>query len=260
MDMSVSPRRPAAPDIPVPSLGKASSAAPSMDRDFIARNHIVERYLGGRMPVTGALDFERFCHEHPELIDEIGLTARISAAVRLLDASGRAAPWEGRDKRWWERLPVLIGTAALAIGLAAACLLLQQRLAASERSLERVQQRANAQPLDPAKSTRAITVIPSRSGPSRHSVVTIGGPEAQMADLKFDLSWSQFATFRVTIDRIDQGRVGVLHNVQRDSNGNLHIELNSTALGPGEYQLTIEGLSWRGDPEPQAWSTISLAH
>ncbi len=258
--MPASPRRPAAPDIPVPSLAKASDAAPCMDRDFIARNHIVERYIGGRMPVAGALDFERFCHEHPELIDQIGLTDRISAAVRLLDASGRAAPWEERAKRWWERLPVLIGTAALALGLAVACVVLQDRVAARERSLASLQQRAASQPLDPAKSTRSITVIPSRAGPSRSSLVRIGGHDAQMADLKFDLSWSQFTAFRVTIDRIDQGRVGVLHNVQRDSNGNLHIELNSTALGPGDYQLTIEGLNWRGEPEPQAWTTISFAH
>ena len=79
-----------------------------------------------------------------------------------------------------------------------------------------------------------------------------------MADLKFDLSWSQFTAFRVTIDRIDQGRVGVLHNAQRDSNGNLHLELNSTALGPGDYQLTMEGLTWRGEAVPQAWATISF--
>ena len=59
-----------------------------------------------------------------------------------------------------------------------------------------------------------------------------------MADLKFDLSWSQINAFQVTVDRIDQGRVGVLHNLQRDSNGNLHLELNSSALGPGDYQLT----------------------
>ena len=163
-------------------------------------------------------------------------------------------------KRWWERLPALIGTAAVALGLAAACLVLQDRLAARDRSLASLQQRAASQPLDPAKSTRAITVIPSRTGPSRNSLVTIGGREAQMADLKFDLSWSQFTAFRVTIDRIDQGRVGVLHNVQRDSNGNLHLELNSTALGPGNYQLTFEGLSWRGEPEPQAWATIGFAH
>ena len=81
-----------------------------------------------------------------------------------------------------------------------------------------------------------------------------------MADLKIDLSWSQFTAFRVTIDRVDQGRVGVLHNVQRDSNGNLHLGSTARRSGPGDYQLTIEGLTWRGEPVPQAWATISIAH
>jgi hypothetical protein len=229
-----------------------------MDRDFIVRNQIVERYIGGRLPLKGAQDFERFCRAQPELLDEISLTERISAALRLLDAGGRAAPWEQRPKRWWEQLPVLIGTALLALVLAIVSLVTHSGQSARDRTIASLQQRLATQPLDPAKSTRAITVVPSRTGPSTHSLVRIGGG-AQMADLKFDLSWSQFSVFQVTVDRIDQGRVGVLHNMQRDSNGNLHLELNSTALGPGAYQLTIEGLTWRGEPVPQAWATISFA-
>jgi hypothetical protein len=231
----------------------------AMDRDFIARNQIVERYIGGRLPLKGAQDFERFCREHPELVDEIALTERISAALRLLDASGRAAPWEQRPKQWWERLPVLIGTALLALALAVTCLVINSKQSARDRTIASLQQRLATLPLDPAKSTRTITVVPSRTGPSARSLVTIGG-EAQMADLKFDVSWSQFTAFQVTIDRVDQGRVGVLHNLQRDSNGILHLELNSTALGPGAYQLTFEGMTWRGEAVPQAWATISFRH
>jgi hypothetical protein len=234
-------------------------AGAAMDRDFIARNHIVERYIGGKLPLKGAQDFERFCREHPELLDEIALSERISAALRLLDASGRAAPWEQRPKQWWEQLPILIGTALLAVALAITCLVINSKQSARDRTIASLQQRLATLPLDPAKSTRTITVIPSRSGPSPHSLVTIGG-EAQMADLKFDVSWSQFTAFQVTIDRIDQGRVGVLHNMQRDSNGNLRLELNSAALGPGAYQLTIEGLTWHGETVPQAWATIGFRH
>jgi hypothetical protein len=234
-------------------------AGQAMDRDFIARNQIVERYIGGRLPLKGAQDFERFCREHPELLDEIALTERISAALRLLDASGRAAPWEQRPKQWWERLPVLIGTALLALVLAVTCLVINSKQSARDRRIASLEQRLATLPLDPAKSTRTITVVPSRTGPSARSLVTIGS-EAQMADLKFDLSWSQFTAFQVTIDRVDQGRVGVLHNMQRDSNGIVHLELNSTALGPGAYQLTFEGMTWRGEAVPQAWATISFRH
>jgi hypothetical protein len=230
----------------------------AMDREFIARNQIVERYIAGRLPLKGAQDFERFCRENPELLDEISLTDRISAALRLLDASGRAAPWEQRPKQWWERLPLLIGTALLALALAVTALVINSKQSARDRSIASLQQRLATQPLDPAKATRPITVIPSRTGPLQHSQVMIGGGGAQMADLKFDVSWSQFTAFQVTIDRLEQGRVSVLHNIQRDSNGNLHLELNSSALGPGTYQLTIEGLTWRGETVPQAWASISF--
>jgi hypothetical protein len=81
-----------------------------------------------------------------------------------------------------------------------------------------------------------------------------------MADLRFDVSWSPFSAFRVTIDRVDQGRVAVLHNVLKDSLGSLHIAFNSSALGPGAYQFTLEGLDWRGEPVAQAWATIGIVH
>jgi hypothetical protein len=242
------------------AMAPAAPASPSMDRQFILRNQIVERYIGGQLPLRGAQDFERFCRENPELLDEIALTERINAALRLLEAGGRAPPWEQPAQRWWERLPVLIGTAVLALVLAVTCLIVHSRLSAQERTSANLRQSVALQPLEPAQSTRSISVIPSRTGPLSHSMVTIGGAQAQIADLKIDLSWSQFTAFRVTIDRLDQGRVGVLHNVLRDSSGNVHIELNSGAFGPGDYQFTIEGLTWRGDLVPQAWATISLAH
>jgi len=253
------PQSPPLSQLP-PPLPPNGAATPLMDREFIVRNQIVERYIGGRLPPRGAQDFERFCREHPELLDQIALTDRISAALRLLDASGRAAPWEQPPRRWWEQLPLLLAVLALALVLGVSCLVMGSRLAARGRALASLTQRASLQPLDPAQSTRPITVLPSRTGPVTHSMVTIGGAEAQMAVLKFDLSWSAFTAFRVTVDRVDQGRVGVLHDMQRDSSGNLQIELNSTALGPGDYQFTIEGLTWRGDPVPQAWANISFAH
>jgi hypothetical protein len=52
--------------------------------------------------------------------------------------------------------------------------------------------------------------------------------------------------------------VGVITNLAKDSNGHLRIALNSSALGPGNYQLTIEGLDWRGQAQPDSWVTIGI--
>ena len=56
------------------------------------------------------------------------------------------------------------------------------------------------QPVDPATSTRLIKLMPSRTAPSLHPAVTLGGGPAQMADL-IDLKLS--ANERSFITRAD---------------------------------------------------------
>ncbi len=42
-----------------------------MDRDFILRNQIVERYISGKLPIKGATEFEKFCTDNPTVLDEL---------------------------------------------------------------------------------------------------------------------------------------------------------------------------------------------
>src|SRR5437660_9143083 len=171
----------------------APTTSPPMDRDFIARNQIVERYLSGRLPLKGATDFERFCREHPELLDEIGLPERVNAGLRLLEASGKPEPWQESARPFWQKPQVTLG---LAVGVAILGLALVVAWGATVNKDHRIaalEKQAYERALDPATSTREIRLLPSRS-----------------------------------------------------------------ALGPGNYQLTIEGIGWRGDPEPDSWITIGI--
>jgi hypothetical protein len=104
-----------------------------------------------------------------------------------------------------------------------------------------------------------IRLLPSRSGASSSPAITIGGGEAQLVDFRIDESRSPYKDFRVTIDRVDQGRVMVIDNLTKDSNGHLRVAVNSSAFGPGNYQLTIEGLTMRLEPQPDSWVTIGIA-
>jgi hypothetical protein len=247
------PAQPAATQIP------AAAVSPPMDRDFVARNQVVERYLSGRLPLKGATDFERFCHQHPELLDEIGLPERVNAGLRLLEASGKPEPWQQAAQPVWQKPQVILGLAAAVLLLGVALAIVAAGSAAKSHRITALQKQAFERALDPATSTREIRLLPSRSGASNTPAITIGGGSVQLADFKIDESRSPYHLFRVTIDRIDQGRVGVITNLTKDSNGHLRIALNSSALGPGNYQLTIEGLSWRGDPAPDSWITIGMA-
>ncbi|MGH8132884.1 MAG: hypothetical protein ACRETP_06585, partial [Steroidobacteraceae bacterium] len=244
---------------PTAASAAPAPASPPMDGDFIARNQVVERYLSGRLPLRGATDFERYCHDHPELLDEIGLPERVNAGLRLLEASGKPEPWQENRRPAWQRPQVTLGAAAAAVVLAIALAITAGASAGKTRKILNLQNQVHERALDPATSTRAIRLLPSRSGASNTPAITIGGgPEAQLADFRIDESRSPYRDFRVTIDRIDQGRVMVIDHLSKDSNGHLRIALNSSALGPGAYQLTIEGLTLRLEPQPDSWVTIGV--
>jgi hypothetical protein len=231
-----------------------------MDRDFIARNQVVERYLSGKLPVKGATDFEKFCADNPELLDELGLPARVNAGLRLLEAAGKPEPWQEAPKKFWEKPHLAIGLGVATIALAIALAVVANVSSEKTRHIAKLQKAVMEQPLNPATSTRTVRLLPSYKGGSNSPAVILGGSTTQLADLKIDVSRSSYRTYRVTIDRIDQGRVAILHNLAKDSNGHLNIALNTSALGPGNYQLTLEGITWKGDVEPDAWITVGIAH
>ena len=242
----------------VPATTSAVPPAPVMDRDFIARNQVVERYLSGRLPLKAATEFERFCRDHAELLDEIGLPERVNAGLRLLEASGKPEPWQEAPRPVWQKPQV---TLALAVAVVVLVLTLAGLAASGSSKSHRIaelQKQNSERALDPATSTREVRLLPSRSGASNAPAIIIGGGAVQLVDFKIDESRSAYRSFRVTIDRIDQGRVAVISNLDKDSNGHLRIALNSSALGPGNYQLTLEGLDWRGQPQPDSWVTIGI--
>jgi len=258
---------PSAPTAPTPAAAPSAAApakasvapSPTMDRDFIARNHVVERYLSGKLPIKAATEFERFCKEHPQLLDELGVPERVNSGLRLLEAAGKPEPWHEEHKRpFWESPLFTLGLGAGVFVLLIAVAALAAVSTTKSRRIAELTHQVSEQPLEPATATRTIRVVPSHSGPSSAPAVVIGGGATQLADLKIDMSHSQYREFRVTVDRIDQGRVLVIHNLEKDSNGHLRIALNSSALGPGNYQFTIEGLTWRGEAEPDGWVTLGV--
>jgi hypothetical protein len=236
----------------------AAGASPPMDRDFVARNQVVERYLSGRLPLKGATEFERFCHDHPELLDQIGLAERVNAGLRLLEASGKPEPWQESKPPVWQNPLVTIALAAGVAVLAAALAIVALGSAGKGNRIVDLQKQVIDHTLDPATSTREIRLLPNRERATNAPAIVISGTPAQLIDLKIDESRSQFHSYRVTIDRVDQGRMMVITNLTKDSNGLLRLTFNSSALGPGSYQMTIEGIDWRGDFEPDSWVTIGV--
>jgi hypothetical protein len=250
---------PAPPPPPAASATSSGFPARGMDRDFIARNQVVERYLSGKLPIKAATDFERYCKEHPELLDELGLPERVNAGVRLLEASGKPEPWQEAPKPIWQQPAAILGTAGLAVLLALALSIVAAGSAGKTHKILELQRQVSDRTLDAATSTRVVRLLPNRSGASSTPAIVIGGRAAQLVDFHIDESRSPYKDFRITIDRLDQGRVMVIDNLTKDSNGHLRVTVNSSAFGPGNYLLTIEGLTTRLEPQPDSWVTLGIA-
>ena len=253
MTASLATEAPAAPP-----AASASAGASPMDAAFIERNQIVERYLSGKLPPRGAADFERFCRQNPDLLTTLGLPERIHNGLRLMDAAGAPEPWAEKITPPYQKPLFIAGLAAAAGTLLIATLMLLFAGSAQKKQIAVLEDTLRNQPLLPVETTRTITIAPARNGPVSRSMANFGGAQTEFADLKFDVSWSRFTNFRVTIDRLDQGRVLTMGNLERDSNGHLRFAINSSALGPGQYAVTMEGLDWRGTPHSQAWANFAL--
>lgn len=251
--------RPAAGVAQTTSALQAAATVPAMDREFIEHNQIVERYLSGRLPPRGAQDFERFCKANPDLLDQLGLADRVHSGLRLLEAGGKPEPWAPATKVWWSQLPVVAGLAAGVLALGILAIVLASSLADRSNRIAALETRLQTQPLDPATTTRPVILVPTRNGPIARPALTIGGKQTEFADFKVDVSWSKATLFRVTVDRESQGRVAVIQNLAKDSNGHLRIALNSSALGPGIYQLQMDEINWRGEAAPAAWIAFAIA-
>jgi hypothetical protein len=229
-----------------------------MDREFIIKNQIVERYLAGRLPPKGVTDFERLIRTRPQLIEELGLPEKVNAGLRLLDAAGIAEPWAEKPKKAWEKPAFTMSAAALAVVALLGCAVMSVQLSSRNATIAKQKKENIERTIAPSTRKRTILVGVARNGPPAQSTLKIA--HGEFAEMKADLSWARYAAFKVSIDRVNQGRVAVIDGLQKDSNGHLRISLNAGAFGPGDYMVTIEGLNLRRESLPIGWFRVGISN
>jgi hypothetical protein len=70
----------------------------------------VERYLTGDLLVREARDFERFCLEHPDVLETLAIPARLKARLSI-------KPFDGTDTSVFPAIPSSVTRIAAATGL-----------------------------------------------------------------------------------------------------------------------------------------------
>ncbi len=106
---------------------------------------------------------------------------------------------------------------------------------------------------------RSLRVVPNPRSWSATPDAQLAWPEPpEMVELLIPVGYARFQVFAVAIDKADQGRMMVLQRVSPDSNRDLRISLNSTAFGPGEYRLRLQGYTWRGERIDVGWVRLVI--
>lgn len=159
-----------------------------------------------------------------------------------------------REPQWWQQRGLLIALAAalpllLALTIAARIESHRDRAAAAE-----FERQARTLTLRPASQVRSVRITPNPQSWSASPDATLGWPEPpELLDLYLPVLYTEFRVFGVTVDKVDVGRVLDLQRLSVDSNRELRFTLNSSAFGPGEYRIRLQGYTWRGQRVDAGW-------
>jgi hypothetical protein len=239
--------------------GKSAPVSPRFDRKFIEDHKLLERYLENKLPFKGARDLEEWCREHPDYLNELKLSERAHASLKLLEASGRPQDLGEPKPPWWKSIYVLIGLSSAAFISLIACWVLAGKYSVLQGKLDDTKRVISQGPLVQPAAERAIAVTPDHAPGINRARIKLSRTAPLLMDVHIDLGYTQKLTqFRVVVDKQDQGRALVLNNVLKDSNGELRVTLNSTGLSAGLYTVRIEALPPRGIPLPIGWLILEV--
>jgi hypothetical protein len=155
---------------------------------------------------------------------------------------------------WWQRRGFVVALACallLLVALTVAARIASHRDRAAAVALE---SQVRTLTLRPASQVRAVRITPNPRSWSGAADATLDWPEPpELLDLYLPVAYSDFKVFAVTIDKVDTGRVLDLQRVSADSNRELRLTLNSSAFGPGEYRIRLQGYTWQGRRIDAGW-------
>jgi hypothetical protein len=230
-----------------------AAAAPRFDRKFIEDHRLVERYLDGKLPPKGARQLEDWCRANPEFLNELQLSERTHASLKLLERSGSPQDLGEPKPPFWKTPYLPIGLGALAVVLLLAFGTLFAKYIALGSKFEGARALAAQGSLAAPTSHRMFRVAPDHAAGIDSARVTVNTKSPALIDLNIDMGYSRENLYRIVVDKREQGRVIVLDNLLKDSNGDLKIAFNTSGLAAGLYDVQIQALPPRGVATPAGW-------
>ncbi len=254
-----------------------------MDRAYIESQDVVDRYLSGDLLVREARAFEKYCLEHPDFLARLPIPVRLKtrlarrpfddsetgvfptipsattlAAVEIADAPeddlSTDDPAGTLVRRKW--LAIIVAAVLVAgAGITYHVMTvrnLEARIAALSSSAEISRLKAPS-------GVQSYKLTPGTQGPQSAPSTSIGWPDpAQLLELRIDVTDIRFNSFSLTVEKAGEARIMQIRRITPDSNRELRLALNSSAFGPGEYRIDLQGYTWRGELVDAGWMRIRL--
>ena len=228
------------------------------DAQFIEEHHLIERYLENKLPYKGARDLENWCREHPEYLNNLKLSERAQASLKLLEASGQVQDLREPPLPWWKTPYTLIGLGAVALLCLVAFWFLMGKYVLLRSELQDTRERAHQGSLVQPATERDLRIGPDRAPGLDRARIVVSRAAPELIDVHIDMSYSKMMQFRMFVDKQDQGRALVLNNILKDSNNELRLTINTTGLAAGVYTVRIEALPPRDIPIPEGWLILEV--
>ncbi|MBP7607927.1 MAG: hypothetical protein KA760_00430 [Steroidobacteraceae bacterium] len=161
---------------------------------------------------------------------------------------------EPSELAWWQTRPFVAGLTVACIALAVLAVTSMMNASRDREAARAAAEREQTLTLRAINSVRSLRITPNPRSWSGAPDLTLDWPEPpQLLELRLAVGYSPFLTFAVIVDKVDHGRVLVAERLTPDSNKELRLSLNSSAFGPGEYRLRLQGYTWRGDRVDVGW-------
>jgi len=257
-----------------------------MDRKYIDNEHIVDRYLSGDLLVREAREFEKYCLDNPDFLKTLPIPVRLKARLaRQPEAESetgvfKAIPssatralqdavddgFDPEDEKEAQQLSygaspnrklVMVLSLLLILALGGV-VMFAMRASDLTKELKDAHRTQSSLQMQAPASMQTYRVEPVRGKPAQATLALGWLNPPQLLDLYIDVSDGKYQQFMVTIDSVETGRVMQIRRIARDSNRELRLALNSSALGPGEYLVHVEGYTWRGQTEDVGWVRLGL--
>ena len=155
---------------------------------------------------------------------------------------------------WWQK-PATVVALAAALVLLLVLSVVSQVSARRDRALAAdLEGQVKTLTLRASTTERTLRIAPNPRSWSASPDATIRWPDPpELLDLRLPVAYSEFKVFAVTVDKVDAGRVLLVQRMTPDSNRELRLSLNSSAFGPGEYRIRLQGYTWRGERVDAGW-------